>query len=609
MAAYGTVLSLKQTIEESLGSQGSLKTKLQLLSSAQVDMNKDITNLKAIVDKIDQITVTQTKVEQDVADMKGVLSNVAKTVREIKEMMNRAPPVSARKNDNVSGSDKQNNPNAHTKGQNDSKSPPSVIQTPNTQVNTRQSPSPQDVGTTPNPQPSAHPMSSPKPKASPNLSKSTKKPDVPLDLSTTTAKPTSAENTPKGATGDNTKMAPKRDNTTKMNSQTLNLVLSDSLTRDIDEKILDPSGNTQVKSFGGCTVNGLARKVEQFPKSSNVKQVYAHIGFNDSSCINPMTRTSMSLLINGIKMKFPNATLTFSAALPTREGMTKGIKAFNDTCSEVCFNRMVRYVDHSERFLGKRNLYSATENDHVHLGEEGTTLLTSLLRQSLGLETPINIPGLNKTSGSEDKSESQKGEKIETRITREHPTPEIPPSFVHTEPLKYEGGNTFQAFAGACHSLEEARRFKCKVAQEFPDTCNADSVMTAYSFTDKGKKVNKCEDDGERGAGPRMQFLMNKINMENCIIVITRHYTKKIFEARWTAIQDQLCKVASKMEYNIPHDLDIHSFTRTMHYGSYEKRQMTKFRGESTETVFSIISIYSATAFNGYQESRIQFAK
>ncbi len=87
-----SVLVLKQTIEESLGSKGSVETKLKSRSSAQVDMNKDIACLKDIVEKVDQITATQNKVKQDVANMKGVLSSVAKSVKEIKEMLSNKPP-------------------------------------------------------------------------------------------------------------------------------------------------------------------------------------------------------------------------------------------------------------------------------------------------------------------------------------------------------------------------------------------------------------------------------------------------------------------------------------------------------------------------------------
>ena len=154
-----------------------------------------------------------------------------------------------------------------------------------------------------------------------------------------------------------------------------------------------------------------------------------------------MTRTSVALLINGIKMKFPNATITFSAALPTREGTTKGIIAYNSSCSDVCFTKMAKHVDFSQHFLGKKNLYSTTENDHVHLGEEGTTLLTSLLRQCLGLESPaepLNLPDNSNITNTKQNIEKQdqSGSRIETRVTREthKPPPNLPPpSFVHTD--------------------------------------------------------------------------------------------------------------------------------------------------------------------------------
>ncbi len=574
-----SVLVLKQTIEKSLGSKGNVETQLQALSSAQVDINKDIAGLKDIVDKVDQITTTQKQVKQDVADMKKTLSSVAKVVKEIKEMMNNKPPMHEK--------EKPEAKETETLTQSDPVSTPQTKTMPNPQTEAdviQPTKIPSDVNKD---KPQSGANSNPQP--TPIIPQPPQVQGEPLDLSTTTATAANTEdcNKPKLRVG------PTRDNTTKLNSQTENLVLSDSLARDVDEMKLDPSGKTQVKTFGGYTTNAMARKVDQFPKSNNVKQVYAHVGFNDSSCVNPMTRTSVALLINGIKMKFPNATLILSAVLPTREGMTRGIDAFNEACSEVCFNKMVKHVNHSKSFLGKKNLYTAEESDQVHLGNEGTLVFTSLLRQSLGLDTSSKIPvepvvkqPAKEESSSkaevENKSSHPKetsngnvhGIRIETRITRDSQE-NTSPSLVHTEQTKYELGNVFQAFAGPCHSREEARKFKCRVALEFPETCDANNHMTAYTFYDneRGMKVSKCEDDGERGAGPRMQFVMDKINMENCVVVVTRHYAGRMSVARWTAIQDQMCKVAIKLNYRIPSNLDILSFNKTVPYRTFDQRK------------------------------------
>ena len=70
-----------------------------------------------------------------------------------------------------------------------------------------------------------------------------------------------------------------------------------------------------------------------------------------------------------------------------------------------------------------------------------------------------------------------------------------------------------------------------------------------------------------------MKFLMEKVQMKNCIIVITRHYTQKMFAGRWTAIQNQFAIIASKLGYNIPHNLDIHAFLRSTNSSPYEYKQ------------------------------------
>ncbi len=50
--------------------------------------------------------------------------------------------------------------------------------------------------------------------------------------------------------------------------------------------------------------------------------------------------------------------------------------------------------------------------------------------------------------------------------------------------------------------------------------------------------------------------------MSNCIVVITRHYSQKMFSGRWTAIQNQFSIIAAKLGYSIPSSLDIHAYRR-----------------------------------------------
>ncbi len=291
----GTVLTLKQTVEQSVVTQQNVVDEVKSISSSQNAMKNDVSSLLQIIGKIDGISSSQDKVKSDISDIKKILRDLVTTVEAIKDSL------------------KQNAKSADP--------PKPVLPSPKKDMSGANTPADENKNN-----------SNAQPSVAPNQSASS---------APASAQPTAPMSTsPQQPVGTDTRQATsegiKRDNTTNLNKETQYLVISDSITRDVDERKLDPSGLTQVKTFGGITTNGLARKLEQFPKSKAIRKVIAHVGFNDSSCVNPMTRTSVALLINGIKMKFPNAQVTLSAALPTREGMTPGITAYNEACSAEC---------------------------------------------------------------------------------------------------------------------------------------------------------------------------------------------------------------------------------------------------------------------------------
>ncbi len=65
---------------------------------------------------------------------------------------------------------------------------------------------------------------------------------------------------------------------------------------------------------------------------------------------------------------------------------------------------------------------------------------------------------------------------------------------------------------------------------------------------------------------------MEMIGMRNTCIVITRHYKGKMFGARWSIMQSQMCKIARMMKYEVPSNMNIHKFFPTLEGDSYRKQ-------------------------------------
>ncbi len=293
-----------------------------------------------------------------------------------------------------------------------------------------------------------------------------------------------------------------RDSTPYIHYSTENVVLSDSLSRDVDPNILDPRGLTQVKSFGGATTATLNKKLAQFPKSNNVKQALCHIGFNDDS---QLTRRNIDMLLASVQSKFPHARVIFSAVLPTKYGYISRINDYNRVLGESCRNKKVKLFDFGSNFLNNTSLYSDKDGDNVHLSEVGSGILLRMFQQALGLQqtqplqTPIessapkkenensndsnttpkkeheNSNDLNEsqdqdvtTENNETVTDGNEGQKIETvisdRIDPEEKTPavstpssdsihgDLPDGSVHISPQTVQLGNVFQAFGAPCYS-------------------------------------------------------------------------------------------------------------------------------------------------------------
>ncbi len=362
-----------------------------------------------------------------------------------------------------------------------------------------------------------------------------------------------------------------RDSTPKLPPQTLRVILSDSMTRDVNSAELDPSGLTVVKTFGGFTISGLNSKLSQFPKSNRVEHVLTHIGINDcNSSGPPMVKTNTSRLILSLKLKFPQAKLTFSATLPTKHGYTEQIKAINKSISEVCEAKDVEFVDYGSEFDGVKEAYSPVEGDHIHLSSKGSEMLKSKFQKCLRL-TPKPVH----SEKEDEPAAAEPGQPIPTvvgnregeNVKKEDFNPE---KLVSIDPETIREKDVFQAFGAPCSNGIETRDIIDDIFKRFPNTRSATSVMKVITYEKNGVTKYRLDSDGEKGASERIKLMMEKTGMKNCMVVITRHFGQHISLLRWTVIQNQFTKIAEKLGYKVP-SMNINSMYPPKYSSSYQR--------------------------------------
>ena len=381
----------------------------------------------------------------------------------------------------------------------------------------------------------------------------------------------------------------KRDSTPKILPSTEYVAISDSMMRDVIEEKLDSQRRIQIKTFGGKTTSTLAKEIDKFPKCPKVKHAHLHAGFNDCTSLNPMTRTSIALLISSTEAKFPNAKITFSLVLPTKDGVSDSITKFNDVCRTVCFNKRVEVIDFGEHFQNG-DFFNA---DTVHLNDAGTDLMEDLL-YTLFLGQSKNSKekdDRNKdTTSSNDKrnvttdgvgepipviGNGSTGTRVDSPQSQTHSSDSVPPRkshiLLHTQETKAPTSNIFQGFGAKCTSHEEARSIEDSIKKEYPWTANtpwtanATSLMKAYCVMENGRQTYRIYDDGERGAAVRMKKLMEAIGMNDCFVIVARQYGGKIESLRWTILQNQLFDIATQLGYSIPPGINVHTILPPPH--------------------------------------------
>ncbi len=355
----------------------------------------------------------------------------------------------------------------------------------------------------------------------------------------------------------------RRDDSLLVRDTSVNIIISDSMTRDVKENSVDPSGRTQVKSFGGLDSLQICNKVGAFKRNSQISEAILHVGANDK--VNPLTEGNIQSLIKTTREKFPSANITCTAVLPMKEGMSSNAVKFNNTLSDVCKGEGVELKDFGPDFAGKPDLFN---KDKIHLSEAGSEIFTGKLKAVLvergAVEMLVNKPMRIETvvtdRDNSDGRESQDGVSVPYIVTK----------LVHAT-----GGNEFQAFAARCSSHDQAMEIRHKIQEDTKWKYAPEGPLSCLSWAYSVNGVFRKENDGESGAGPRIRKCMETIGMDNCIIAIARKGGEHIQSRRWSIMQDLITEAAGKLGYSVPSSLNIHSMFRE--YG--QKRQFRYRKG------------------------------
>ena len=133
--------------------------------------------------------------------------------------------------------------------------------------------------------------------------------------------------------------------------------------------------------------------------------------------------------------------------------------------------------------------------------------------------------------------------------------------------------DVLQAFGAPCSSRIQSRDITCiidDIFKRFPNTLSNTYVMKVITYEKNGVTNYRLDSDGEKGASERINLMMEKTGMENCVIVITRHFGQHINLLRWTVILNQFTKIAEKLGYKVP-SININSIYPQKYSSLYQR--------------------------------------
>lgn len=99
-------------------------------------------------------------------------------------------------------------------------------------------------------------------------------------------------------------------------------------------------------------------------------------------------------------------------------------------------------------------------------------------------------------------------------------------------------GNVFTAFSARVNDVTEVRQVIRSLYSINENVENATSNTVVYRCRSGPKLVQRWDDDGERGAGKAVMEVLQSQNIENVVVIISRHFAKHIGPLRFDVMKD-----------------------------------------------------------------------
>lgn len=166
-----------------------------------------------------------------------------------------------------------------------------------------------------------------------------------------------------------------------------------------------------------------------------------------------------------------------------------------------------------ERSL-KQRLHDALQTVYLdNIGEPILYLWTEEVREFL-----LSIP----TSTSDDSKDKSPNDN-QTYVNENVESSTLCHEMFHGEPL-IDRKSVFQAHVAEVTSVSQVQTVRNALLQN-KKVANATHNILAYRFqNDKGIVVQDCDDDGETAAGSRLLHLLNILNVNNTLVIVSRWY-------------------------------------------------------------------------------------
>jgi len=188
---------------------------------------------------------------------------------------------------------------------------------------------------------------------------------------------------------------------------------------------------------------------------------------------------------------------------------------------KICFSFPVSYpsvdipvytLSHEWLNEGQIQLLSK-QLDKMFVPGECSNRLRENLIQFLGMKIPSSNTTKNEESGIVEE-ESEKSEEEES-------SPDVP-TIYHGTP-ETDRKSKFQAHIAGVHSLDEVKLVMSELMKD-KKIASATHNISAYRVLINGTMHDSRDDDGETGAGDILLYILDQLNCENIVVVVTRWF-------------------------------------------------------------------------------------